>query len=1380
MGDGTTAPPPDGDAPRPRRRWLRVLVALAISLPFVLLAAVVVLVLALPTILTGDRVRDEAVSALTELLGSCVEIERVEYHPLGGVQLFGVELCPPEGFDRTPLSAARIAARYDLRGLLSRKVVIRELAIDTPHLVLETRGGRRNVDVLLARLSGEPKEEAPPSGPLRGPLSPIELTLERFAIGPTTVELDGEGPRVVLRGLSLEAHAELDPARLDARVELSIDPAAAPDRLNLALDLPPPAEGGPGLSARASVDFTATATLAAGASDGLSIEGAGLSSRLSVTAGVERGELRIPRTTTDLRLAFVLSPREDRAALQHVTLSVDGASLARAEVHADGLGALLDGALGSAAGAALGAQLGVVRGSGDGTVRLAVDHLAIPLTELAPLVAAVSPGTQVGGRIALAPILVEGTPAELAAGLPRGLEATLALTGVHVVDRARELTVREVSGRVLASRTGASQPIQLDGALAARGIVHPAASVESLAVELHAAAERLLWPLPGQTRAALSVAAIGVRAPAATIDRVSVTAGLSGEEVFSNEREGHAPVRADLGLELGHARVATGTSSLHLAGVRLGVSTAIDRLLAPSLRPIGAEAKLSVAEIALGDGTRVRGTNLDARGAVTDPRLGTDLDARLELTLGVGRAEAKRAVLGAIRAGAKLSAGGIAPRYLPDAPRSGPPAMLPANAGVELSVSLPEVTIDDPARGAVKTSVELSARGRADLVSGTASLDALSMTISDLIRLTASGSARRFLAPDRWIDAKLDVAPIELARLIAALPPAVFAGTSGLPTAGSVGLSLATRGVVPAELAELDLAAPPMEVDAAVRFSGIDLSLPAQKLGVEGVRGAIKLGVHRGRTELGSTVRVRQLRALEAGSPHVIEHLVLTSTAALRGDVWSLVVDADREPHAGALPEGGGEPAGSADLAVAVDVAYPRHGDLDIKRLEVRVPGAGVDVALYGGLLRRRFGVLRPSLSIKGRFDLDRLRAFIPAVGGASGVVGGELSIDSKLDTALDVRGVLEVDRLSLDLPGDGKSQPIAITEATGRIPFEQRIALPEPIMRELKAAARGNLGDDLEARLEELQNDLLELRAYLDADDILIEAPRAADYQALRPYLADTGARLTIARLSIGRDTLRDIALEALWRSGVFRVDRFAAALWEGDVLADIAVQVTADRNVRARIRATITDLNLDIPYAAARRIAPVSDPGQKDAYRVSGTLDFKFALKERSLNATIDMTKLRKPTVERFFGALDPRGTNDGIKNAQLALDMSESVGLRPIAGKIWISQNLMGLSLDWQRLPFLLQFKSPGEYFSSWVAPLGFFKDLSFVFLRPIMLVTAGSFVVNTVNNAFDKFSVSNVLEPVFAGLRLEEKLAILSGRVVSSGEGGEPTAARTGDP
>ncbi|CAN0596027.1 unnamed protein product, partial [Laminaria digitata] len=86
-----------------------------------------------------------------------------------------------------------------------------------------------------------------------------------------------------------------------------------------------------------------------------------------------------------------------------------------------------------------------------------------------------------------------------------------------------------------------------------------------------------------------------------------------------------------------------------------------------------------------------------------------------------------------------------------------------------------------------------------------------------------------------------------------------------------------------------------------------------------------------------------------------------------------------------------------------------------------------------------------------------------------------------------------------------------------------------------------------------------------------------------LRPYRRRHGADLRAERLSFDRYNLESVIAEARWQGGVLRLDHFAAELWDGSLLADMAIQLTPELDLRARMRGTMSNLNLDIPYALA-----------------------------------------------------------------------------------------------------------------------------------------------------------------------------------------------------
>src|SRR5688572_18126156 len=99
------------EAPRRKRRWGRWLVAFLVLLLPALVVLVVGAILALPWFLTGDDIRARAKVTLEEMLGVEVTIARTDYHPLTGIEMFGIVIGPPPGYARDIARIDRIALR---------------------------------------------------------------------------------------------------------------------------------------------------------------------------------------------------------------------------------------------------------------------------------------------------------------------------------------------------------------------------------------------------------------------------------------------------------------------------------------------------------------------------------------------------------------------------------------------------------------------------------------------------------------------------------------------------------------------------------------------------------------------------------------------------------------------------------------------------------------------------------------------------------------------------------------------------------------------------------------------------------------------------------------------------------------------------------------------------------------------------------------------------------------------------------------------------------------------------------------------------------------------------------------------------------------------
>lgn len=1328
-----------------RRRWKRALVALAIGLPIAVVVVLALSVLLLPVIVTDDRVKREAVSALTEALGTPVEIDRVSYHPLSGIELFGIVIGPPKGFERDVARIDRVALLYDLSGIAGRSVTVREIAVENPRVTIEaikTPEGavRTNLDAIsehLAKNSPPADPPAEPATPLEGPLSPVDVVLEKLALTSLSVEKVGEGPHFSISGLSLTGDAKIDRETLHAALAFAIAPPSdAAAGKNASFEDPAKS-----LSASLQVALTATTTVDAGASDGLE-----LGALLFGLKGAIGGEVvlqgnALPPLDVGMTAGMSLIPETDRLSFAPLRLYFSKSRVVDLSARVDGLVAAAAELLGPIAAKNLADQLGLQKKRLDDVATLSVSSLALPLDLLTPYASVFVPGLVAKGTVALAPLEVTGTLLEVLRGAPRDLRMRLAFDEVAVDYPAAGVTLGSLAGELQLARAEDGAYYGLEGSLAMENVAQLQNRADRATFSTRAKVERLTYPLPGATELELSLSAEGIRAPPATVNKASIDFALKGTDVLHLDRAELPPVETAISVKADRVHAVTGTATHDLQGLAIEVRALADRLLLPAKQPITSTVSLSLRSASLAGGIEAREMKIELDLAVSDPRTGAPIDADAKIVFAGQGASTPQAVLEDFQIELAVIADDVTPRRIPNLPA---PTWAPASTDVQLAMSLPNMVVHDKNLGDIPTTVALKTNFSADLIQGSVTLRALAIDVWDVLKVRSSGRFGRLFTPERTLDARFDIQPIDLAQLIQRVPRSFLEQAApGLTASGKLGLSARAKGVLPEVLGTLDLGAPPIEAHVLLTSEDVSLSLPSRKTALDGFSGRTAIDVGRGKSELTTDLTLKKLGfAGNDGKEQWLDDLTLRTRAGLRGDVWELSTDLDAR--------------GEDRVSFDIDLTYAKRGEMQLRRFDVRLPGTGLELDVAGRLVRREFGVLRPELAMKAKIDFDRLRNVYPGAGTMTGVVGINVDVSAPSDTRAMVSGVLE-------LAGFGYAKDkLLVQGATGRIPIEQRLALPAPIMREQIAGSEGVLGDDLERRIQELQDDFLRAKLIVDSDDILLEAPRAADYQPLRPYYAEKGAHLSIDRVKSGPDTLRNVVLDGLYKSGVLRADRFAAQVWEGDILGDLAVQVTSDLNVRIRQRGTITKLNLDIPYSQAKGIPPVSDPQKKEAYEVAGTIDLRFLLHERSVTMKLDLTKLRKPTLERLLGYLDPKGTNPGIDRARFALSVSETVGLKPVAGQFVIAQNLVSMNVDWNRVWW-------PEWLGDWTSV--------FTTLRVATIPLIGSLIVGNVNGALgDKTSIGPFIVPAIAGLGLEDQLQkYLGGRVIAEAPT-DPTPAR----
>ncbi|MEL7368821.1 MAG: hypothetical protein AAFN74_07910, partial [Myxococcota bacterium] len=426
-----------------------------------------------------------------------------------------------------------------------------------------------------------------------------------------------------------------------------------------------------------------------------------------------------------------------------------------------------------------------------------------------------------------------------------------------------------------------------------------------------------------------------------------------------------------------------------------------------------------------------------------------------------------------------------------------------------------------------------------------------------------------------------------------------------------------------------------------------------------------------------------------------------------------------------------------------LEARYTPRGDLYIRKMQAQLPRAGLDMGLSGRLRRGSDRAWIPQFALEGEGELTALSRWLPYARPGSG------RFALKLSGAPGPSGTLFVDGWAKGRDLSWQTPAWAVGGASGSVAVAQRLHLP-PIAVDDEPV--GWFGDDFEAQLSTLFRRLMAMRLVVDPSvDILAVAPRTADHYALDPYRGANDAELVARTLRLGTTTMNDLRAEARLDEGVLRIDRFQGRLWEGDFLFDLAVQATPQLDLLTRLRGTVTDINLDIPYAQAKGLEPVTGEDKKK-YRATGVLDFEFGLNERALQGQMDVLKVSRALVQRMFGAWDPNGNS----SASEALRYSELAAVRPKAAKIWISQNLLNVQFEWDSA---LGFEDP-----LWL-------PIDVVLLAPRLVsawILGGAWVIPTVNNTVKRVSVFNFLGPALDVplARTSAALANLRSRVVSS--------------
>lgn len=1324
MADPESSAPERPAAPRPRKwRWAwRLLAALALA-PVIALIAVVGVLATLPTWVSPERVRQEVVTAAHEALGVDVELASLDYHLGWGLELRGLRIGPPAGFTRDVLRLGGLDLRWTLPWRADGAAVISRAALIEPHVVIETLNGVRNLDRLVPASDEPPPPEPPPSEPLRGPLSPLVVVLSDVAVERAALEVVGEGPNLSIAGLSLRLDARLDPERLSATLALTST------RAPVAAGLPQP--DGTRQRITTALDTAMKLVVEADTHDGLRLTRTRLDVDLRTAQLDPHGAPPIPPADLRVRAGLELRADTDTLVIAPLALELDGHRLVD-------LGARVDGVVAAAAEvladpSSLVASLGLVRSARDGRVQVTGPGVVLALEPLMPYVRAFAPTLTVSGEVRLVMDELAGRLPELMALRPAAGSVRLELDDVRVSDPAQQLTVGRLDG-ALALRAEGSRPVTLGGEVRGSGIRAQGSGVDALVLGLRGAVAAPSYPATGTTSIAVSLALKGVRAPGARVGALDSTLTLGGHDPLDPARSHPDPIQLALTLDTRDVAVGTGTAAQSVATLRARLGAHVDRLVTPALRPIQAQLDARIGGVAA-PAAQVDEVSMALTTSLDDPRHGRPIDTRLAGKLEVARVRASgttvtRAVLTTDTRVRGVDTTGQQP--------------LPASATVQATLDVPAFalaasTLATHAR--VDTTLSFTRAGQQLVV------ERLRAQLGGAVDATLRGRIDQALSPTPAMDLTLAVAPLDLSKpVVAQLVGEPFTGS------GRVRFDADVRGRwtgVDDLLAKLDT--PPLVSSAALTLDDVSAHLPARTLTLERASGTLSLTLSstaagtQGTLALGSATQGAQ----------VLRGLTSSWTIGLFEGVWKAQLALD----AAAL----GDTKRSVEAAeVAVDVAHVPFGEVLVRSFVLRAPGAGVEAQVDGRLARGRYGAVVPELDARASLDFDRLKSvFGSAVPEAlvvlTGKLGFELGAHAHHADEVELSGTLTLEHLGWR--GNGT----ILRDASGRVPFSQRLRIELPDERLLggragavSALAESGLG--LSRGLDALGDALArQSKLVLLSSDVLSVAPRTADYESLRPYYRSaTTAKLSIAELSYAHYVLTSVSMDTTYVDGVFRVDRFATNIWGGAMFGDMAFQIAGQDHLRLRLRATMTDVNLDVPVAAATDRDPAQG-SDAEPYLVAGNLDLRVDLRDRTLNGYFDFTKMGSDALVGLIDGMDPAGKNKGLQETRTMVSsniatLADWTGVSLRGTVLTIRNNLMDLDFTWAFDLFR----------PSW--------NLFIVGLPIVTRLAFGPVVRRVVASPLKGYSLSNYLEePWVKNLNESVFTAALRGRLVVDDEG-----------
>lgn len=1141
-----------------------------------LILLVAVLLVAIRLYFSNERLRLLVVDEANARLPAKVELADIELSLISGIELRGLRLGPPAGFEKDVIAFDRVAVHWALWDLLDLAVIVDEVAIEGLSVCLEENEEHgRNLDRIIAALIPPAKEEEPE---LEEPIEPFELTqptlpvrieVRSIVMKGTAVEVarpdlsaslnrfgmkgrfTGEGDAVDLDlwvGLGdpwapAEIKGELrgpDPIRIDVRQRLGLDVATTglgDIRIGLDLGTDASIERGdplPDLHLAGEIDVSAN----------LLTQKIGLS-RCVWTIG--------KHTTLEVRASlanFMAPPSEQRLELQQL-------------------------------------------------------ELRSVLDELAPIVGTFVPGMAFGGTLALRADPLNASVEGL--GDPLGLSPriSLALSKARFAMPFLQATGLDADIQIAATTGNADVTAYLGlGELVTAG-------QRFAGIELHLAAASPLAPWLGG-----SVAKWGPPPDVTAKLRLGMAEG-GMKEAWSAER----------------------------TRVELDVASPIDLILnLHASRPIAATLRLDVG----------RGTG----GPVVATDLGLRLDARAFDFFG------KRA-----RAGLNLKVG-------------------------DTVVQLGAEALHAPA---IELDTDLEANGPTYTIHHLA-LTAADEERRDLIDLAISGAAANVTEPAPRIDAlKIALEPVTVESVFALLPPS---WRPPQKITGKVGLEVSADGTVPIDEL-MGLAMPPVMSATAdqaqvlrawfafverwsarfdrgmpftldVGLAAIGMGFAAEGTTLEGIDLETNIGVAVWGPYLNATVTVAEMtepetvRDIATGVAFDIKQGSI-NLAARAGAGWYNRAELTRP---------------LTDAGTELRLQYKIGGDLLLEKLAVKAPDRPAELTLDGLIIKpvrmflqkgwRREGLPGVEAELRWRVAFSSAELAPVAIGQIA--VGGGVAVDGSLavaDGVLALAGGLDCDALSLKLtsaPESGRPASETLVDTiSGQLPFDLRLAFrPHPEAAPLAIEGLGFGGG--------------KVGLLTSQHDIRSRPSRPVHYDRLLPYR--TRRALSIKRLDAGGVHLENLELDARIGEGIVAADRIALHLLGGDVLGELALQLSRNNELIGQLNFKMS--NIDASYFETLDL----EPGPESELSGDINLGFMFGPAARELPLTMNLTKIGAESFDRFLQFLSNDGQNEDIEKYRGNLKW---VTINEVA--IWMRYEALNINLDYDTtIPLGIQVPVP----------------------------------------------------------------------------------------